>query len=249
MPLRNPISAVLDQHVEDAAVLYNSRAWLLSAPNCRLHHLRRSDDRLAAHLDGIAIGGDIAWTACESALEWLSSASLFVAAVTAIEGKRLHHLYRLFALAQSAQDSQRGLRAAFGWADAPALRDIVVSMLDASEPAVRATAIAASSMHRVDPALGSARRLEEPDPLVRARAFRTAGELGKAEFVSTLAAALADDDPQCQFWAAWSAVLLGDRERALDFLTTIATEGSPFQRASLSPCVARDAHEKGPRFP
>ena len=37
--------------------------------------------------------------------------------------------------------------------------------------------------------------------------------------MSPCLAALGDADPECQFRAAWSAVLLGDRNRALDMLT------------------------------
>jgi uncharacterized protein (TIGR02270 family) len=64
---------------------------------------------------------------------------------------------------------------------------------------------------------------------VRARAWRTVGEIGKRELVSTAAAAIVDDDPACQFWAAWSAVLLGDKHNALEVVASIATVPGPFR--------------------
>ena len=50
------IPFVVQQHAEDAVVLFNIRSFLVVAPHVRLRHLRRLDDRVAAHLDGLAVG-------------------------------------------------------------------------------------------------------------------------------------------------------------------------------------------------
>jgi uncharacterized protein (TIGR02270 family) len=42
-------------------------------------------------------------------------------------------------------------------------------------------------------------------------------------------AAVTDADPACQFWAAWSAVLLGDKHQALQRLTDFAGAPGPLQ--------------------
>ena len=63
-----PIPLVVQQHVEEAAILRNIRAVLVRAPHVKLHHLRRLDDRLAAHLDGLAVAGEFGRRLCESAL-------------------------------------------------------------------------------------------------------------------------------------------------------------------------------------
>jgi uncharacterized protein (TIGR02270 family) len=118
---------------------------------------------------------------------------------------------------------------AFGWSDPELLRGLAVDHLGSESPIKRLVAIAACSIHRVDPGLTTARRFEDDNPLVRARAWRTAGEIGKRELVSTAAAAIIDDDPACQFWAAWSAVLLGDKHNALEVVASIATVPGPFR--------------------
>jgi len=64
----------------------------------------------------------------------------------------------------------------------------------------------------------SAKRIDDPDSCVRARALRAAGELGRRELVSRFAETLGDDDPMCQFWAAWGGRSAGDRNRAHDSL-------------------------------
>jgi uncharacterized protein (TIGR02270 family) len=133
------------------------------------------------------------------------------------------------ALTKSAVVLRTGLLAAFGWSEAGLLRNVVVEFLKSADPVERMIGVAACSMHRLDPGLTSARLFEDQSALVRARAWRTAGEIGRRELVSTAAAAIIDDDPECQFWAAWSAVLLGDKQNALDVIASIAAVGGPLR--------------------
>jgi hypothetical protein len=95
---------------------------------------------------------------------------------------------------------------------------------------MRVLGIAACAMHEVDPGLVSAGLLYDAHPLVRGRALRTAGELGYLELIADCVGAIDDEDLDCQFWGAWSAVLLGDRDGALDALTRHGVEAGP-QRA------------------
>lgn len=230
---RRIISLVLQQHVDDSAMLHTTRSVLARAPHVRLHHHRRVDDRLAAHLDGLSVAGEGGWPLLEAALETPSSGAMFAATVRAIEDRRPERLNRLLTLSQAAPEAQSGLRSAFGWLEAPELRGIVAELLSSEDPFRRTVGVAASAMHRVDPGLIAARRLEDVDSQVRARAFRTAGELGKRELVSTIAAAINDEEETCQFWAACSAVLLGDRQSALDCLTAIAMAEGPFRHRAF----------------
>lgn len=221
-----PVPEIVEQHLEDALMLHATRTALTSAPHAKLLQLRRFDDRLAAHLDGLSIAGECAWAGCEAALESPSASALFLATVRSIEDQRDDRLERLLTLAQSLPECRGGLTAAFGWLERDKLRGVVARLLGSTDTDRRLAGIAASSVHRVDPGIVGARRLEDPDPAVRARSLRAAGELGKHDLVSTIAAAVGDADPACQFWAAWSAVLLGDRGTALEYLQALAmTDG------------------------
>ena len=235
---RGPVvGVVLQQHVEDAATLFASRTILTHAPHVRLHQLRRFDERLDAHLDGLAVAREDAWPLCEAALERLSPGPVFAATVCAIESGRLDRLDRLLALIEISTEARGGLLSAFGWLAADSLYGLVAGFLNSQDSARRAIGIAACAMHRVDPGLTSARRFEDPDPLVRARAWRTAGELGKRELVSTAAAAIVDEDPTCQFWAAWSAVLLGDKQSALQLVASVAADPGPLRARAFQLAV------------
>lgn len=84
--MKRPIIAtIVSQHVEDAIVLHGNRTLLTTAPHNALKYLRRFDDRLVAHLDGISVAGEQGAGLLNAALDPVSSSGLFVTAVGAIE--------------------------------------------------------------------------------------------------------------------------------------------------------------------
>lgn len=228
------VPVVIDQYIEDAAVLHAIRTQLSAAPHVKLHHLQRFDERLAASLDGLAIAGEGGWSLLQASLEKPDPGLVFVAAATVLAERKAEHFERLLALTGAMPEMEAGLRSAFGWLDPRALQGFVVEMLRSGDVRRRALGIAATAMHRIDPGLGTSRYIDDPEPAVRARAFRTAGELGKRELLSRLTAASGDDDAACKFWGAWSAVLLGDRQRALNELAPLAMQDGVFRSKAFS---------------
>jgi uncharacterized protein (TIGR02270 family) len=245
------VENVVSQHVSELADLWSQRASLVRAPTVKLRHLKRWDDRLAAHLDGVAMAGQHARPLLQAALESPTPGTMFAATASALEARDLDRIHELIALAESVPGAQSGLRASLGWMDRKSLRGLVPRLLKSAVPFQRALGVAASAMHRVDPGIAAGRLTQDPDPMVRARALRAAGELGLYSLVSSLAAAIDDEDPECRFWAAWSAVLLGDRERALEFLAQSArgAEDLPIElrarafQLSLQAMGVRAGHE------
>jgi len=219
---------VVQQHAEESAVLWHLRSVLVIAPHVRLFQLRRFDDRLAAHLDGLAVAGEFGWKLCEVAVGTLGSGEVFAAAVRAIEDKNGGRLDKLSALAQSAPQAQRGLVSAFGWVSARYLQGTTKDLLSSTDPFKRQVGIAACAMHQVDPGdiLGVA--IRDKDASLRAQALRAACELGRLDLLAEIRAALSEADEQIRFWSAWAAVLLGDRGDSLNVLTQISRGESAF---------------------
>ncbi len=221
---------------------------MLTAPGIKLGGLRRHDNRLAAHLDGVAVAGSEKNAFCEEALQRGNVGATFVATVEALQDGD-DGLYRRAVRSCDEDGTRRGeFLAGFGWIEPRHLRGVVQGLLSSRNACERTAAIAACAMHRVDPGLGDARRLDDPDALARARAYRAAGELGKRALVSTLAGcASAEHDAACRFWAAWSSVLLGDREQCLGDLVASSLRDGLFKHrafelalAAMSPAVARE---------
>jgi uncharacterized protein (TIGR02270 family) len=213
------VPAILQQHVDDAAWLASSRMKLTRAPHPRLERILQFDRRLLAHLDGLTLAGEAGVALRETALESPSAGAVFAVSVSALEHRDASRLDRSIALAQAVPSVREGLSSAFGWVERSRLQGTVADLLADRDGFRRGLGIAACAMHRVDPGLAAGRLVRQDDPAVRARALRTAGQLGSTDLrAACVSAAREDSDPEAQFWSTWAAVLLGDRAVALDLL-------------------------------
>jgi len=119
---------------------------LVAAPHVRLRHLRRLDDRIAAHLDGLAVAGEFGWKLCEGAMENTGVGEVFAATVRVIEDKNSHGLDKLLASVEAVPESQPGLISAFGWVSSQFLQGTIKDLLVSSLPFRRQVGIAACAM-------------------------------------------------------------------------------------------------------
>jgi uncharacterized protein (TIGR02270 family) len=224
---RPPIPAVVQQHAEESAVLRQIRSVLVRAPHVRLRHLRRLDDRIAAHLDGLAVAGSYGTALCTAALERVGAGEVFALAVRVIDERDDRALDRLAALAAALPDARRGLLSAFGWVSAAQLQGLVQKLLTSRDPQRRALGIAACRLHVADPGEALAQALDDPDAQLRAAALRAAGELGRMDLLQPALHALSDPDAATALEAAICACLLGDRHAALAALEAMAQAAGP----------------------
>jgi len=219
---RPAVPVVVIQHVEEAAHLRQVRSVLVRAPHVRLLHLLRLDERLAAHLDGIAVAGEYGSGLAHRALERPGAGEVFVACVRAIEDHDAERLDKLLAVAEATPSSEAGLISAFGWMSAAALRGIAKPLLEAIQPWRRQVALAACAMHAVDPGVALPRALRDDDPNLRARALSVAGRCARRDLIDGCLRAISDNDQRCAFEAARSALLLGDRTESVTSLEALA---------------------------
>ena len=231
--IRAPIPVVVQQHAEDVAMLRNTRTFLVSAPHVKLHQLRRLDDRLAAHLDGLAVAGEFGSKLAAAALERPGRGEAFTATVRAIEDRDVLGLDRLLAIAEAVPETLFGVISAFGWVSAANLRGISKSLLDSPSPLRRQVGLAACEMHQVDPGTVVDAALNDDDAAVRARALRLVGYLGQVDKVSVCMDAMADEDARCAFAAARAAALLGNRGASVAALRAIALAPGPWRSPAL----------------
>jgi uncharacterized protein (TIGR02270 family) len=216
------LAEVIRQHADDAMFLASNRAALVDSAYARLPQVRWFDQRLAANLDGLRLAGAHMWEFTNAALETPSPGAVFTVTVRAIDGNDDARLARMLALVRTLRHTQSGLLSAFCWVDRSRLRGTVAAFLKDADPFKRAVGMCACAMHGTDPGIATSNLMHDTDPGARARTLSAAGELGLRQLVSSVAAAVEDDDPECQFWAAWSGVLLGDRNRGLEMLVARA---------------------------
>jgi uncharacterized protein (TIGR02270 family) len=223
------VDSIVFQHAEEAASLFSTRVVLREMPHVSLDRLLRLDQRLVAHLDGLAVAGDRGWSFCEAGLEDPSAGAVFTAAVRALEETAGEKLMRVLAVAEAFPETIAGLNDGLEWVERRNLQGIVVDLLDAPRSFRRMIGVTACGVHRVDPGLADGRLVHDADPLVRARALRTAGEVGGVSLASTCTEAIEDENLNCRLWAAWSALLLGDDSRPLEVLKQAAITDSSYR--------------------
>jgi uncharacterized protein (TIGR02270 family) len=252
VPFRNRpvLEHIVEQHAEEAAFLWLLRDAATEAPHYKRHHLARLNERVEAHIDGLRVAGEAGWRIAMTELKaHPEPGELFAAGVLALESGERARIDPLVALAAGAEpEVRRGFVGAIAWCS-PALLAATVRDWDRSSDAFeRYLALCACSVHRADAGPGLAVRIEDADPLVRARALRLAGELGKIELREACLRHLDDPDPEAAFRAAWSGVLLGDRGAALAALERLALADGPRRWTALEVAVRAMGIERGTRF-
>jgi uncharacterized protein (TIGR02270 family) len=197
-------------HAEDAAFLWLVRDRAARAPHYKLRDLARLDDRLQAHTDGLRIAGEAGWELAEAQLESKEPGEMFAAMVLALEMEHCDRATGLLELAETAPSMRRGLGLAFAWLPWRSLQSVARKWLDSGSPILRWAGLMCHAAHGADPEHALPAAMDGDNEMVRARALRSAGELGRRDLIQNCRRHTSDSEDSCRFWASWSSVLLGD---------------------------------------
>jgi uncharacterized protein (TIGR02270 family) len=215
------IPEIVEQHSENAASLWVTRDIAVGPSSYRLLDLIRLDGRIEANIDGLRVAATSGWSPSIDELKRGGAGDYFVAGVLALESNDsgrfdqiTEQAYAAAAVAAGepyhpAYDTWRGLISALAWVNRSHASGIIGQLLDTPRPRTRWLGVAASGARRAVRQSGLEAALADREPLVRARAARTVGELGRADLRASLNALLTDADEDCRFWAAWSSTRLG----------------------------------------
>jgi len=220
------------QHSEEAAFHWLLRDRAIHAPQFSLRTLGLLESRLGGHLDGLSIAGGPGWALCLKEPGRVEPGGVFTMGVVAFESGDPTRIGQVLAVASKAPALARALASALGWLPWKTVKPHVEVLTGAEAPLLRRAALAAYAVRREN--LGTQLgRLLGDETIVRARAFRAAGELGRQDFHDAAKEGLVDSDENCRFWAAFSLALLGD-QRALEGVRVVAEAGGPLaERAAL----------------
>ena len=222
------IPHIIDQHAEEAAFLWLLRNNAINAPHYDLNDLAKLDDRVEAHLDGLRVAGDYGWQICSENLQIKESGEVFAAAVLALEGQSNERITQVYDAVEEVPETINGLVSAFGWVEAQNLQGKVNKLLISENPLMRYIGLSACAIHRVDPGKFLEQAVWDDNFQLRARALKAVGELGRVDLKEAILKQLNHDDDNICFWAAWSAVLVGDRGLALKSLRQKIESNSKF---------------------
>jgi uncharacterized protein (TIGR02270 family) len=201
--------------------------------------LAKLDGRVEAHLDGLRVNGDPGWEICAKAMEEGEAGEVFATAVLALESGASERTEQLIEVGTTTPEARRGLVSALGWLPYQQALPHIKTLLAADGPAVKQVGIAASAIHRRNPGSAILAAFGADDPLLKARAFRAAGELGLVDTHITLRANLRAKDPSVRFCAAWSNALLNGHKDAVAYLQNVAEAGGRFAERAAQMAMRR----------
>jgi uncharacterized protein (TIGR02270 family) len=235
------VRAVVEQHAIEAGFVWLLRDRAVAAPHYLLADLRRFDDRIEAHLDGLRIAGEDAWPIVVEQLDaHAEPGETFACAGVAFGGRNQGRIARVFEAA-AAPANARAVVSALGWLpDERDAQDYVLQFGLSDDPLARRIGVAAGAIRRIPGGLVLQKALLDKDPGVAARAARAVGELGMTNLVGPLRPMLAAADADTRFWAAWSLALLGNETSALGELRTVALTEKTYRWRAVD-LVARRA--------
>jgi len=228
---------VVGRHVEEAALLCVQRLFLVRAAHVRLHQLRRLDDRLAAHLDGLSVAGPAGAALAQRALADAGRGEIFAAVALSLERRDGRALDGLLAVAEALPQTQEAVVWALGWASAASLRGVTRDLLASASAFHRRLGLAACAMHRVDPGAFLPPALEDDDEALCMQALRSAGEGGRTDLLPACLARMRQGGVPTRYAAARAALLLGEHGPAAQVLGELvagpALLGQPERSAAL----------------
>lgn len=221
-----PLPAHPDQHASAAGHLWSVREAAVDRPDCAPRHLLRIERQLAVHLAALrAAAREGREAAAEALARELDPGAQFVSALLAMEAGDHALLDGLVCLAREDPLLQTGLLGALAWTG-PRTVQLLLRPWLAGDGFSRCLALAACSQQRRAPGVPLERLVEDPEPAVRGRALRLAGELGATALAPAAAAAAGEAEGPAGYWGAWAAALLGEPAAALPALEA-AAEANP----------------------
>jgi uncharacterized protein (TIGR02270 family) len=227
------IPSVLCQFSENATFFWIHRQIAIHSPHFSLRDLTRQDSRLDACLDGLRIASDEGWQLCKKELSWRDAGEVFVAAVLAFDSEIPDRITEVLNVGTGSLQLSRGIVSALSWLGCEQVTHHIDNLFAADSGILRCIGTAAFAIHRKDPGQLLPNAICAPEPLLRARALRAVGELGRIDLVPLARHALAAKDDGSRFWAAWSIALVSGYMTAVQVLQAFAESAGPFGERAL----------------
>ena len=233
------IYEIIEEFAEEAAFLYLLRNNAVRAQHLTLKDLARLDERLEAHIDGLRVAGAAAWDICKETFK-NDDRGIFPAAVLAFEDGNETRIRGVMEAASRDLRKSPILISALGWLSQQQAEPHINRLLADPSSFHRYIGIAASAIHRRDPGTHLEKAACDPEPLLRARALRAYGELGRGRELDPgkLRDDLRADDDGIRFFAAWSAALAGNTE-TIEVLKSFVEAESLYQEKALNAVLRR----------
>jgi uncharacterized protein (TIGR02270 family) len=232
------IESIITQHAEEAAFLWLLRDTACHEPHYSLKDLAKLDDRVEAHLDGLRVAGDEGLSLYNKVWSMEDAGEIFAASELAFENSDPDHIDRVLKIAASTLELSRGVISALGWLPYDQASMHIGALLGAGNAELHRIGLAACVAHRRDPGGKLASAVDDKNPMLKARALRAVGQLGRIDLLPLVLSSLGAEDIDCRFSAAWSGALLGDMQ-AIPALKFVAELDVPYREEAAKMALRR----------
>ena len=229
----------LDTYVDyatEAAFLWMLRSLAMDQAQYSPADIADLEQRLTTNLDALLSAPDSGWAVCEAALATGGAGEIFTALVVAIRSHNIAAIQRTVNAGLANDRACDGLVSALGWLPDHLARPWIRKFLYGKEMKHKYLGVAACSIRRFDPGDLLVSILYRQDcrhfAKLYLRAIRLAGELRRREVLPVIQAALSERNSDVRFWAAWSAILLGDVAQ-VKHLRKVVMHRGPYQEWAI----------------
>ena len=225
------IPNIIEQHAEEATFNWLLRDSAVTEPHYNLADFVHLDDRIEANIDGLRVAGYPGWEICREAMAIGEPGEIFAAGVLAFESQVPERMETLLDAVEEDVELQRALCSALGWIEFHQSAAPAKKILDADPAFLKRIGLSIYAIHRQDVGSTLATYILDPDPLIRSRALKAAGELGRNDLLAMVVDSFGDEDEKCRFYSAWAAVLLGSSVGIDPLKRVVQTQSIYYQRA------------------
>jgi len=212
-----------------AAFLWSSRDFVARSSAVTFGALATIDDRISHLVGALGEKPGLAERFLEIDLSAFEAGRTFVTAAVALRSGDSGVVDDLVRRLEAREEMLAPLASALSWFDHDDVSEWMERLLGSSVPIVLRLGLMTAAAHRVDPGAPVELAMRAEDSPLRATALEAVGRLGAGDLRPHLRAALDDEDDACRFWAAWSAVRLGEHA-GLPVLGRFAAAGGPFAK-------------------
>lgn len=230
MQMARMMEDVLEEHAEEAAILWDNRCDAANSWEYDLDDLCDLDERVEAHLDGLRIAGEQANELLEE-LSVETAGDLFVIASMALQQQDLARFHQLFEQDFEQPLLLNGLIGSLAWASPAEAKEVVASLLQSTDARKLQVGLGACIAHRANPGKALKTSFSVSDPEVEAMAFQLIAALNNAELLRQFSGNLDATNPAAVLHANRAAASLGDA-KARQRLLTFVQSGQPGCRAA-----------------
>ena len=208
---------ILEEHIEEADFLWQQRKNALSDRAYNLGDLAELEERLFAHLDGLALGGNDAWKLLEPKLSSGEEGEVFTAAFVALDSNDSSMIDLVQKNFSDAEGNViNGICYAFKHTMNPDVENILLPLLNSDNVCNLAAIIDSLSFRRVPIDADKLQTfLHNKDPRIVTATLRAVGRLRIRQFLEEAERLLDNEVIEVRREAVKTGLLLGSR-KALD---------------------------------